>query len=85
MTYTYRYISSARFLTNYGSVSIICSPAPSSSLRQGGTSDLSLKKVQVATRLDFCERLYGYCLIVCVTPTALPLVIDCKLARIYSE
>ena len=67
----------------YGSISIICSPAPSSSLRQEGTSDLSLKKIQVATRLDF---LWEKCVIIrlllcdshCVT-------VGHRLATIYSE
>ena len=49
---------SAHFLTNNGSVSIIPSSAPSSSLRWVDTFDLSLKKVQVATRLDFCWEKY---------------------------
>ena len=47
---------SAHFLTNNGSVSIVPSSAPSSSLRWVDTFDLSLKKVQVATRLDFLLR-----------------------------
>ena len=29
--------------------------------------------------------LYGYILVVCVTPTVLPFAIDYKLARIYSK
>ena len=59
ITYTYRYVV-AHFLTNDGSILIIHSPAPSSSLRRVGTSDLSLKKVQVATRLDFCWEKYVF-------------------------
>ena len=53
MTYTYRYIVRT-FSTNDGS--IVRSPAPSSSLRQVATSDVSLRKVQVATRFDFCPE-----------------------------
>ena len=47
---------SAHFLTNDGSISIVLlrSPAPSSSLRRLGTSDTSLKKVQVAYRFGVC-------------------------------
>ena len=52
-------ILSAHFLTNGGSVSIVRSPALSSSLRRLGTSDISLKKVQVANRLGFCLEKYG--------------------------
>ena len=54
---------SAHFLTNNGSVSIIRSPVLSSSLRWLGTSDMSLKKVQVANRFGFCLEKYGYCLV----------------------
>ena len=42
---------SAHFLTNEGSVSIVRSPALSSSLRQLDTSDMRLKEVQVASYL----------------------------------
>ena len=91
--YTYRYIvcTFSDQLWKRFDRSIVHSSAPYSSLRQEGTSDSSLKKVQVATKLDFFVEknmwLYGYCLVVCVTPTALPLVIDCKLklARIYGK
>ena len=38
---------SEHFLTNNGSVSIVRPPAPSSSLRRSGTSNTSVKKVQV--------------------------------------
>ena len=51
--YTYRYIVRT-FSTNDRSVSIVRSPAPFSSLRRVATSDVSLRKVQVATRFDFC-------------------------------
>ena len=50
--------SSAHFLTNDGSLSIIRSPVPFSYLRQLGTSDMSLKKVQVASSLDICLGKY---------------------------
>ena len=45
---------SANFLTNDGSLSVIRSSAPSSSLQRLGTSDMSLKEVQVASSLDVC-------------------------------
>ena len=61
-TYTYRYIVRV-FSTNDGSISIVRSPALSSSLRRLGTSDMSLKKVQVANRFGFCLEKYGYCLV----------------------
>ena len=47
---------------------------------------MSPKKVQVATSLDFCWEntcLCGYCLVSLYDTTVLPLVIDCKSARIY--
>ena len=40
-----------------GSILIVCSPAPSSLLRQLGTSGMSLKKVQAPSRLDMFIRL----------------------------
>ena len=58
MLYLYNYddiltgTSSAHFLSNDRSVSIVRSSGLSSFLRWVGTSDMSLKKVQVATRLD---------------------------------
>ena len=50
--------SSAHFMTNDGSLSIARSPAPSSYFRQLGTSDMSRKKVQVASSLDICLGKY---------------------------
>ena len=47
---TYRILtatSSANFLTDDGSLSVVRSSAPSSSLQRLGTSDMSLKEVQV--------------------------------------
>ena len=70
-------------LYNDGSILIIRSPAPSSSLRQLVTSDMSLKKLQVTTSLGFAWKntcLYSYCL---RDTTVLPFVIDCKLPRTY--
>ena len=52
--YTYRYI--ANFLTDDGSLSVVRSSSPSSSLQWLGTSDMSLKEVQVASSLG---RLLG--------------------------
>ena len=49
--YTYRYII-LTFSDYDGSFSIVCSPAPSSFVLWLGTSDISLKKVQVASILD---------------------------------
>ena len=54
---TYRILtatSSANFLTDDGILSVVCSSAPSSSLQRLGTSDTSLKEVQVASSLDIC-------------------------------
>ena len=42
---------------------LLRSPAPSSSLWRLGTSDMSLKKVQVANRFGFCFEKFGYCLV----------------------
>ena len=44
--------SSANFLTDDGSLLVVSSSAPSSSLQRIGTSDMSLKEVQVASSLD---------------------------------
>ena len=52
--------SSAHFLTKGGSLSIVCSPVPFSFLRWLGTSDTSLRKVQVASSLDFCSGKYVF-------------------------
>jgi len=48
------------FLTNDGSVSIVCLPTSSSCLRRLGISHVSLKKVQVATILHFCWEKYVF-------------------------
>jgi len=53
ITYTYHYIVRT-FSDQQWSVWIIRSPAPSSSLRRLSASDMSLKKVQVVSSLDFC-------------------------------
>ena len=71
---------SAHFLTNNGSVSIVRSPAPSSSLQQLDTSDMSLKKVHFGFLL---RKIYGYCLVNLCDTTVLPFVMDCKLAKTY--
>ena len=51
ITTTYRYIVRTQQWKHFNR-----SPAPSSSLWQLGTSDMSLKKVQVATSLGFCLK-----------------------------
>ena len=58
--YTYRYIvcTFSDQLWKRFDRSIVHSSAPYSSLRQEGTSDSSLKKVQVATKLDFLWEKY---------------------------
>ena len=45
---------SANFLTDDGSLSVVHSSAPSSSLQRLGTSDMNLKEVQVASSLHVC-------------------------------
>ena len=65
-TWRHNVYSPLYHLYNDESILIIRSPAPSSSLRQLGTSDMSLKKVQVATSLGFAWKntcLYSYCLV----------------------
>ena len=56
LTYLSTATLSTHFLTNNESVSIVHSPALSSSLRRLGTSDMSLKKVQVANRFGFAWK-----------------------------
>ena len=58
--------SSAHFLTNDGTFLIAPSPGLPSSLQWLGTSDMSPKKVQVATSSEFCLEstcLYTNCLV----------------------
>ena len=65
-TWRHNVYSPLYHLYNDGSILIICSPAPSSSLQQLGTSDMNLKKVQVATSLGFAWKntcLYSYSLV----------------------
>ena len=47
---------SANFLTDDGSLLVIRSSAPSSSLQRLGTSNMSLKELQVASSLDVCQE-----------------------------
>ena len=56
--YIYRYIVYTFFDQQWKCVDH--SPAPFSSLRRVGTSDLSVKKVQVATRSEFCWEKYVF-------------------------
>ena len=64
---------------------VLRSPAPSSSLQRLSTFDMNLKTVQVATSFGFCLEKYGYCLVSLCDTTVLLFVIDCKLARTYTE